>query len=105
MSTVFRSDLPVRPLRIDDPDGLRPPVAGMSVGTPSASNRRYWCWFTLLVLVYLAGWTAFFRAGSWWTHVPPPASVSTLIAVIIRNRDPAEEDVPTVLFSASDSET
>ena len=36
--------------------------------------------------------------------VPIAAAASTLVDVVVRNRDPAEEDVPTVLFSASDSE-
>jgi predicted PurR-regulated permease PerM len=37
--------------------------------------------------------------------IPLAAVISTLVDVVVRNRDPAEEDVPTVLFPAADSET
>ena len=36
--------------------------------------------------------------------IPLMAIVSTLIDVTVRNRDPAAEDVPTVLFTAKDAE-
>jgi predicted PurR-regulated permease PerM len=36
--------------------------------------------------------------------IPLAAVASTLVDVIVRNKDPAKEDVPTVLFPASDSE-
>jgi hypothetical protein len=31
--------------------------------------------------------------------------IATLIDVIVRDKDPAEEDVPAVIFSAKDAET
>ena len=37
--------------------------------------------------------------------IPLAAVCATLVDVIIRNRDPSEEVVPTILFSAGDSET
>ena len=37
--------------------------------------------------------------------IPLAAVVVTLIDVIVRDRDPAEEDVPAVIFSAKDTET
>jgi hypothetical protein len=36
--------------------------------------------------------------------VPMAAVLVTLLDVVIRNRDPAEEDVPTVLFPAKEAE-
>jgi predicted PurR-regulated permease PerM len=37
--------------------------------------------------------------------VPVAAVIVTLVDVFVRNRDPAQEDVPTVLFPAQDAET
>jgi predicted PurR-regulated permease PerM len=37
--------------------------------------------------------------------IPLAAVVATLVNVIVRDQDPAEEDVPTVIFSAKDTET
>ena len=59
----------------------------------------------LVVLVSVTSVGILFGGFAVILAIPIAACVSTLIAVIIRNRDPAEEDVPTVLFSASDSET
>ena len=36
--------------------------------------------------------------------IPLAAVIATLIDVIVRDKDPAEEDVPTVIFSAKDAE-
>jgi predicted PurR-regulated permease PerM len=36
--------------------------------------------------------------------IPIAAAASTLVDVVVRNRDPAEESVPTVLFPAADGE-
>ena len=36
--------------------------------------------------------------------IPFAAVVATLIDVIIRDKDPAEEDMPAVIFSAKDVE-
>jgi predicted PurR-regulated permease PerM len=35
--------------------------------------------------------------------VPIAAVLVTLVGVIVRDKDPAKEDVPTVLFSAKDA--
>ena len=37
--------------------------------------------------------------------IPMAAVVATLIDVIVLDKDPAEEEVPTVLFPAKDAET
>jgi hypothetical protein len=37
--------------------------------------------------------------------IPLAAVVATLFDVIVRNKNPAEEDVPTVLFPAQDAES
>jgi len=36
--------------------------------------------------------------------IPLVAVLATLVDVILRDRDPAEEEVPTVLFPAKESE-
>ena len=37
--------------------------------------------------------------------IPLAAVVATLIDVIVRDKDPAEEDVPAVIFSAKEAES
>ena len=37
--------------------------------------------------------------------IPFAAVVATLVDVVVRNRDPAEEEVPTVIFSPTEAET
>jgi hypothetical protein len=37
--------------------------------------------------------------------IPLAAVLATLIDVVVRGKDPAAEDVPTVIFSPADSET
>jgi predicted PurR-regulated permease PerM len=59
----------------------------------------------LVVLVSVTSVGILFGGFAVILAIPIAACVSTLVDVIIRNRDPAEEEVPTVLFSASDSET
>jgi predicted PurR-regulated permease PerM len=59
----------------------------------------------LVVLVSVTSVGILFGGFAVILAIPIAACASTLIDVIIRNRDPAEEEVPTVLFSASDSET
>ena len=59
----------------------------------------------LVVLVSVTSVGILFGGFAVILAIPIAACVSTLIDVIIRNRDPAQEEVPTVLFSASDSET
>jgi predicted PurR-regulated permease PerM len=59
----------------------------------------------LVVLVSVTSVGILFGGFAIILAIPLAAVASTLIDVIVRNRDPAEEDVPKVLFSASDSET
>jgi predicted PurR-regulated permease PerM len=59
----------------------------------------------LLVLVSVTSVAILFGGFAVILAVPLAAVASTLVDVIVRNRDPADEDVPKVLFSASDSET
>jgi predicted PurR-regulated permease PerM len=59
----------------------------------------------LVVLVSVTSVGILFGGFAVILAIPIAACASTLVDVIIRNRDPAKEDVPTVLFSASDSET
>jgi hypothetical protein len=37
--------------------------------------------------------------------IPLAAVLATLVDVIVRGKDPADEDVPAVIFSAQDTET
>ena len=37
--------------------------------------------------------------------IPLAAVIATLIDVTVRDKDPAEEDVPTVIFPAKEAET
>ncbi len=72
---------------------INPRVLGHAVGiTP----------LTVLVAVSAAG----FLFGPAWVPLATPfaALVATLVDVVVRDRDPAEEDVPTVLFSPQDVE-
>ena len=72
---------------------INPRVLGHAVGiTP----------LTVLVAVSAAG----FLFGPAWVPLATPfaALVATLVDVFVRDRDPADEDVPTVLFSAQDVE-
>jgi predicted PurR-regulated permease PerM len=59
----------------------------------------------LVVLISVTSVAILFGGFAVIIAIPLAAIVSTLVDVIVRNRDPAEEEVPTVLFSASDSET
>jgi predicted PurR-regulated permease PerM len=58
----------------------------------------------LLVLVSITSVGVLFGGFAVILAIPLAAVASTLVDVIIRNRDPAEEQVPTVLFSPTDSE-
>jgi len=72
---------------------INPRVLGHAVGiTP----------LTVLVAVSAVG----FLFGPAWVPLATPiaALVATLVDVFVRDRDPAEEDVPKVLFSAQDVE-
>jgi predicted PurR-regulated permease PerM len=58
----------------------------------------------LVVLVSVTSVGILFGGFAVVLAIPLAAVACTLVDVIVRNRDPAEEDVPAVLFSASDSE-
>ena len=58
----------------------------------------------LVVLVSVTSVGILFGGFAVILAIPIAAAISTLIDVVVRNRDPAEEDVPTVLFPAGDAE-
>ncbi|MBD0318152.1 MAG: AI-2E family transporter [Thermoleophilia bacterium] len=58
----------------------------------------------LTVLVSVAGVTILFGGFAVLLAIPLAAVLATLVDVLVRNRDPAEQDVPTVLFPAKDAE-
>jgi predicted PurR-regulated permease PerM len=59
----------------------------------------------LVVLVAVTGCGLLFGGFAVILAVPLAAVLATLIDVIVRDKDPAEEDVPTVIFPAKDAET
>ena len=59
----------------------------------------------LVVLVSVTSVGILFGGFAVILAIPIAAAISTLIDVVVRNRDPAEEAVPTVLFPAADGET
>lgn len=59
----------------------------------------------LLVLVSITSVGILFGGFAVILAVPIAAVVVTLVDVIVRNRDPAEEEVPTVLFAAKEVES
>ena len=58
----------------------------------------------LVVLVAVTGCGLLFGGFAVILAIPLAAVVATLIDVVIRDKDPADEDVPTVIFSAKDAE-
>jgi predicted PurR-regulated permease PerM len=58
----------------------------------------------LLVLVSVTATALLFGALAVLLAIPLAAVLATLISVIVLDRDPAREDVPTVLFPAQDAE-
>ena len=58
----------------------------------------------LVVLVSVTSVGILFGGFAVILAIPIAAAISTLIDVVVRNRDPAEEAVPTVLFPAADVE-
>jgi predicted PurR-regulated permease PerM len=58
----------------------------------------------LLVLVSVAASALLFGEFAVLLAIPLAAVIATLFDVIVRDKDPAEEDVPTVLFPAQDAE-
>jgi predicted PurR-regulated permease PerM len=59
----------------------------------------------LVVLVSVAAATLLFGGFAVIVAIPLAAVVATLFDVIVRDKDPSEEDVPTVLFPAQDAES
>jgi predicted PurR-regulated permease PerM len=59
----------------------------------------------LVVLVSVAAATLLFGEFAVLVAIPLAAVVATLFDVFVRDMDPAEEDVPTVLFPAQDAES
>ena len=59
----------------------------------------------LLVLVSVFGTALLFGEFAVLLAIPIAAVVGTLIDVIVLDKDPAEEDVPTVIFPAKETET
>ena len=59
----------------------------------------------LVVLVSVAAATLLFGECAVLLAIPMAAVVATLFDVIVRDKDPAAEEVPTVLFPAQDAET
>ena len=59
----------------------------------------------LVVLVSVAAATLLFGEFAVLLAIPMAAVAATLFDVIVRDKDPTEEDVPTVLFPAQDAES
>jgi predicted PurR-regulated permease PerM len=59
----------------------------------------------LVVLVSVSACGILFGGFAVILAIPAAAVAATLLDVIVRNRDPSEEDVPTVIFPAKDAET
>ena len=59
----------------------------------------------LVVLVSVTACGLLFGGFAVILAIPLAAVIATLIDVIVRDKDPAEEDVPAVIFSAKDAET
>jgi predicted PurR-regulated permease PerM len=59
----------------------------------------------LVVLVAVGACAILFDEFAVFLAIPAAAVAATLLDVIVRNRNPAEEDVPAVIFPAKDAET
>jgi predicted PurR-regulated permease PerM len=59
----------------------------------------------LLVLTSVTGVALLFGEFAILLAIPLAAVLATLVNVILLDKDPAEEDVPTVIFAAKDAET
>jgi len=93
LHTAILAAVVVLGLRLLQDYVINPRVLGHSVGiTP----------LTVLVAVSIAG----FLLGPAWVPLATPfaALVVTLVDVFVRDRDPAEEDVPAVLFTGQEVE-
>ena len=58
----------------------------------------------LLVLVSVTATALLFGGFAVLLAIPLAAVAATLVSVIVLEKDPAQEDVPTVLFPAKDAE-
>jgi predicted PurR-regulated permease PerM len=58
----------------------------------------------LVVLVSVTASAILFGGFAVLLAIPLAAVVATLVSVVVLERDPAEEDVPAVLFAAKDAE-
>ncbi len=91
---AIEAGLAVLGMRLLEDYLIMPRVLGDAVGlTP------------LVVLVSITSVGILFGGFAIIFAIPLAAVVSTLVDVIVRNKDPSEQDVPKVLFSASDAET
>jgi predicted PurR-regulated permease PerM len=59
----------------------------------------------LLVLTSVTGVALLFGEFSVLLAIPIAAVLATLVDVVVLEKDPAKEDVPTVIFPAKDAET
>jgi len=92
--TALAAGLAVLVVRLLEDYIVIPRVLGDAVGlTP------------LVVLVAVTACGLLFGGFAVILAIPLAAVIATLIDVIVRDRDPAAEDVPTVIFSAKDAES
>jgi predicted PurR-regulated permease PerM len=92
--TALAAGIVVTVVRLVEDYTIIPRVLGHAVGlTP------------LTVLVAVAGTVFLFGGFAVLLAIPFAAVVATVVDVIVRNRDPAHEDVPAVIFAAKESET
>lgn len=92
--TALAAGLAVLVVRLIEDYIVIPRILGDAVGlTP------------LVVLVAVTGCGLLFGGFAVVIAIPLAAVVATLIDVTLRDKDPAEEDVPAVIFSAKDAET
>jgi predicted PurR-regulated permease PerM len=92
--TALAAGLAVLVVRLVEDYVVIPRVLGDAVGlTP------------LVVLVAVTACALLFGAFAVILAIPLAAVLATLVDVVVRNRDPAEEEVPAVIFSAKEAET
>jgi predicted PurR-regulated permease PerM len=92
--TALAAGLAVLVVRLLEDYIVIPRVLGDAVGlTP------------LVVLVSVTACALLFGGFAVILAIPLAAVIATLIDVVVRDRDPAEEDVPAVIFSAKDVES
>jgi predicted PurR-regulated permease PerM len=92
--TALAAGVVVTVVRLVEDYTVIPRVLGHAVGlTP------------LTVLVSVSAVAILFGGFAVLLAIPFAAVVATLVDVLVRNRDPSEQEVPTVIFPAKDSET